>query len=127
MPIFQSREMAEPNTQSQTNVTTINATAIVPNSTSNDQYLYPSTASGKQNIESFSDGPQNLDEEPITDGDAMREVLGEEPRNIILAMLSQVSRGMDLHRIAFPTFVLEPRSMLERITDFMAHPQLIIE
>jgi len=33
--------------------------------------------------------------------------------------------GMDLSRVTFPTFVLEPRSMLERITDFMARPDLI--
>jgi hypothetical protein len=33
--------------------------------------------------------------------------------------------GMDLSKVTFPTFVLEPRSMLERITDFMAHPDLI--
>lgn len=33
--------------------------------------------------------------------------------------------GMDLSKVTFPTFVLEPRSMLERITDFMSHPDLI--
>ena len=33
--------------------------------------------------------------------------------------------GMDLHKVTFPTFVLEPRSMLERITDFMSHPDLL--
>jgi oxysterol-binding protein-related protein 8 len=32
---------------------------------------------------------------------------------------------MDLSKVAFPTFVLEPRSMLERITDFMAHADLV--
>jgi hypothetical protein len=32
---------------------------------------------------------------------------------------------MDLTKIALPTFVLEPRSLLERITDFFAHPDLI--
>ena len=32
---------------------------------------------------------------------------------------------MDLSKVTFPTFVLEPRSMLERITDFMSHPDLI--
>jgi len=32
---------------------------------------------------------------------------------------------MDLSKVTLPTFVLEPRSMLERITDFMAHPDLI--
>lgn len=32
---------------------------------------------------------------------------------------------MDLSKVTFPTFVLEPRSMLERITDFMSHPDLV--
>lgn len=40
-----------------------------------------------------------------------------------MALLYRV--GMDLSKVTFPTFVLEPRSMLERITDFMAHPDLI--
>jgi hypothetical protein len=33
--------------------------------------------------------------------------------------------GMDLHKVTILTFVLDPRSMLERMTDFMAHPDLI--
>jgi hypothetical protein len=33
--------------------------------------------------------------------------------------------GMDLSKVTFPTFVLEPRSMLECIMDFMAHLDLI--
>lgn len=36
-----------------------------------------------------------------------------------------VRPGMDLSKIALPTFVLEPRSLLERITDFFSHPELI--
>lgn len=55
------------------------------------------------------------------------EYIDEEPRNVILGMLSQLKKGMDLHKVPFPTFVLEPRSMLERITDFVSHPHLIIE
>lgn len=68
-------------------------------------------------------------EEPLTEcsSEVAQEELGDEPRSIILSMLAQVTKGMDLHRIAFPTFVLEPRSMLERITDFMSHPQLILQ
>jgi hypothetical protein len=54
------------------------------------------------------------------------EVLDEEPRSILLGLISQLRKGMDLHRVALPTFVLEPRSMLERITDFMSHPDLIL-
>jgi hypothetical protein len=32
---------------------------------------------------------------------------------------------MDLTRVTLPTFVLEPKSMLERITNFMSHPELL--
>lgn len=32
---------------------------------------------------------------------------------------------MDLSKIALPTFVLEPRSLLERVTDFFSHPELV--
>ncbi|KAG5460039.1 MAG: hypothetical protein BJ554DRAFT_7960, partial [Olpidium bornovanus] len=53
------------------------------------------------------------------------EVLDDEPRNILSGLIAQLRKGMDLHRVTLPTFVLEPRSMTERITDFMSHPQLI--
>lgn len=58
--------------------------------------------------------------------DVQAEEIDEEPRNIILGMISQVSIGMDLSKISFPTFVLEPRSLLERITDFMSHQDIIL-
>lgn len=60
-----------------------------------------------------------------TDG-ADQEQLDEEPKSIILSMIKQLKYGMDLHRVTFPTFVLEPRSMLERITDFMSHQDLLL-
>jgi oxysterol-binding protein-related protein 8 len=41
-------------------------------------------------------------------------------------MISQLRPGMDLTRVTLPTFVLEPKSMLERITNFMSHPELLI-
>jgi len=43
----------------------------------------------------------------------------------IESSLSPCRIGMDLSKVSFPTFVLEPRSMLERITDFMSHPELV--
>ncbi|KAJ7356650.1 hypothetical protein DFH08DRAFT_849625 [Mycena albidolilacea] len=52
-------------------------------------------------------------------------ILDEDEGSIILSLISQLRIGMDLSRVTFPTFVLEPRSMLERITDFMSHPDLI--
>ncbi|GAA6014996.1 hypothetical protein JCM10207_008697 [Rhodosporidiobolus poonsookiae] len=53
------------------------------------------------------------------------ELLEEEPKNLLLALASQLRVGMDLSRVTLPTFVLEPRSMLERVTDFHSHPQLL--
>ncbi|KAH8549353.1 hypothetical protein BGW37DRAFT_429537 [Umbelopsis sp. PMI_123] len=55
------------------------------------------------------------------------EVLEEGSRSILLSLASQLRKGMDLHRVTLPTFVLEPRSMLERITDFFSHPEYILE
>ncbi|KAI6128725.1 hypothetical protein EDD16DRAFT_77529 [Pisolithus croceorrhizus] len=52
-------------------------------------------------------------------------ILDENEGSIITALISQLRVGMDLSKVTFPTFVLEPRSMLERITDFMSHPDLI--
>ncbi|EMR09083.1 hypothetical protein PNEG_02429 [Pneumocystis murina B123] len=55
------------------------------------------------------------------------EHLGREGTNIILGIISQLKPGMDLSRITLPTFVLEPKSMLERITNFMCHPELLLD
>ncbi|KAI1307354.1 hypothetical protein EDD11_004501 [Mortierella claussenii] len=62
----------------------------------------------------------------VIDGDDT-EVVDEGNRSILLDIISQLSKGGDLHRVTLPTFVLEPRSMLERITDFMSHPEIIIK
>ncbi|KAI8328839.1 hypothetical protein BC941DRAFT_363421 [Chlamydoabsidia padenii] len=61
-----------------------------------------------------------------TDDDCT-EVLEEESKSILLGIIAQLGKGTDLHRITLPTFVLEPRSMLERITDFMSHPDLLLK
>ncbi|KAJ2247034.1 Oxysterol-binding protein OBPa, partial [Coemansia sp. RSA 475] len=54
------------------------------------------------------------------DNAAAEEELGDESKSIIFSMISQFTRDMDLSRITFPTFVLEPRSFTERVTDFIA-------
>eukprot|EP00835_Amoeboradix_gromovi_P002633 NODE_153_length_16933_cov_0.442141.p4 type:complete len:363 gc:universal NODE_153_length_16933_cov_0.442141:3466-4554(+) len=56
-----------------------------------------------------------------------QEVLDDQPRSILLGIISQLRKGADLHRVTLPTFVLEPRSYLERITDFMSHPEIMLE
>ncbi|KAJ2784421.1 Oxysterol-binding protein OBPa [Coemansia javaensis] len=57
---------------------------------------------------------------------AAEEELDDEPRSIVLSMIAQFGKDMDLSRITFPTFVLEPRSFTERVTDFMSHPDFLI-
>ncbi|KAJ2354894.1 Oxysterol-binding protein OBPa, partial [Coemansia sp. RSA 2618] len=60
------------------------------------------------------------------DNSVSEEELGDESKSIIFSMISQFTRDMDLSRITFPTFVLEPRSFTERVTDFMSHPDFLI-
>lgn len=47
-------------------------------------------------------------------------------RNIILSLIGQMRPGSDLSRITLPTFILERKSMLERITNLLQHPNMII-
>ncbi len=38
---------------------------------------------------------------------------------MLLHIISQLRPGADLSRVVLPTFILEPRSMLERITKYV--------
>lgn len=58
---------------------------------------------------------------------AYEEVLDEQPKSILLGMMRQLKSGMDLSRVTLPTFILEPRSFLEKCSDFMAHGSLILD
>ncbi|KAL2417300.1 Oxysterol-binding protein-like protein OBPalpha [Exophiala dermatitidis] len=54
------------------------------------------------------------------------EVVEPEQGNVLSHIISQLRPGADLSRVTLPTFILEPRSMLERITNFMAHPDTLL-
>ncbi|EGG20537.1 oxysterol binding family protein [Cavenderia fasciculata] len=66
-----------------------------------------------------SSSPLEQYSEEIKNGNA--EVLEEEPRNLLLSVLSEIKIGMDLSTVPLPTFILESRSLLEKFTDFMVH------
>ncbi|KAL1953941.1 hypothetical protein VTO42DRAFT_2019 [Malbranchea cinnamomea] len=53
-------------------------------------------------------------------------VVEPEQGNVLSHIISQLRPGADLSRVTLPTFILEPRSMLERITNFMAHPETLL-
>jgi len=72
-------------------------------------------------------GTKPSKEERALDGAAAEdtEELDEDQGSILLSLISQLRIGMDLHKVTLPTFVLEPRSMLERVTDFLSHPDVL--
>jgi hypothetical protein len=52
--------------------------------------------------------------------------MDSEQGSMLSHIISQLRPGADLSRVTLPTFILEPRSMLERITNFMAHPETLL-
>ncbi|TEB39293.1 Oxysterol-binding protein [Coprinellus micaceus] len=85
-----------------------------------------STASGVLNRVTKPRGSVEAEDKAPSDTEPDdTSILDENEGSIIASLISQLRVGMDLSRVTFPTFVLEPRSMLERITDFMSHPDLI--
>lgn len=63
-------------------------------------------------------------EEHVTADD--ETVVDPEQGSVLSHIISQLRPGADLSRVTLPTFFLEPRSMLERITNFMAHPETLL-
>ncbi|XBW37141.1 hypothetical protein QEN19_002719 [Hanseniaspora menglaensis] len=47
-------------------------------------------------------------------------------QSILLGIISQLKPGADLSRITLPTFILERKSMLERITNQLQQPDMIL-
>ncbi|KAK3704129.1 hypothetical protein QZH41_019029, partial [Actinostola sp. cb2023] len=54
------------------------------------------------------------------EGEATEEI-EEDNKSILWALLKQVKPGMDLSRVTLPTFILEPRSFLDKLSDFYYH------
>lgn len=55
------------------------------------------------------------------------EEVAEENRSLILHLVKQVRPGMDLSKVTLPTFILEPRSFLEKLTDYYYHSDILHE
>ncbi|OPB38995.1 oxysterol-binding protein [Trichoderma guizhouense] len=60
------------------------------------------------------------------DNDDDGQSLEPDQGNVLSHIISQLRPGADLSRVVLPTFILEPRSMLERITNFMCHPEMLL-
>ncbi|KAG0726030.1 Oxysterol-binding protein-related protein 8 [Chionoecetes opilio] len=53
------------------------------------------------------------------------EELEEENKSLIWFLLKQVRPGMDLSKVVLPTFILEPRSFLDKLADYYYHADLL--
>ncbi|KAI0428978.1 Oxysterol-binding protein [Xylaria sp. FL1042] len=62
----------------------------------------------------------------VDDVDDDTSVMEPDQGNVLTHIISQLRPGADLSRVVLPTFILEPRSMLERITNFMCHPEMLL-
>ncbi|XP_067902171.1 oxysterol-binding protein-related protein 5-like isoform X4 [Heterodontus francisci] len=53
------------------------------------------------------------------------ETVTEENRSLMWTVLKQLRPGMDLSRVVLPTFILEPRSFLDKLSDYYYHSDLL--
>ncbi|XP_074660916.1 oxysterol-binding protein-related protein 8-like isoform X3 [Tubulanus polymorphus] len=71
---------------------------------------------------------ENTLEELGTPGDACQtEEVAEENKSLIWMLVKQVRPGMDLSKVVLPTFILEPRSFLDKLSDYYYHADLLAE
>ncbi|XP_048401285.1 oxysterol-binding protein-related protein 8-like isoform X3 [Stegostoma tigrinum] len=53
------------------------------------------------------------------------ETVTEENKSLMWTVLKQLRPGMDLSRVVLPTFILEPRSFLDKLSDYYYHADLL--
>ena len=47
--------------------------------------------------------------------------MADENKNLLWPLLKQLRPGMDLSKVVLPTFILEPRSFLDKLSDYYYH------
>ncbi|XP_055908551.1 oxysterol-binding protein-related protein 8 isoform X2 [Eupeodes corollae] len=66
-------------------------------------------------------------EEEFGDAGEQVEELAEEHKSLIWFLMKQVRPGMDLSKVVLPTFILEPRSFLDKLADSYYHADILSE
>ncbi|XP_037539344.1 oxysterol-binding protein-related protein 5 [Nematolebias whitei] len=65
-------------------------------------------------------------EEMAEAGEASQvETVSDENKGLIWGLLKQLRPGMDLSKVVLPTFILEPRSFLDKLSDYYYHADLL--
>lgn len=68
----------------------------------------------------------NCSDKQVCDTDDLDE-MNDDGQSILMGIISQLRLGSDLSKITLPTFILEKKSMLERITNFFQIPEILFE
>ncbi|XP_017494228.1 PREDICTED: oxysterol-binding protein-related protein 9-like, partial [Rhagoletis zephyria] len=86
-----------------------------------------SAVSTGENLEGDVQEGQLTDYDHLYDTDSDDELDSMESHGSVIShLISQVKIGMDLTKVALPTFILERRSLLEMYADFFAHPDIFV-
>ncbi|XP_048731335.2 oxysterol-binding protein-related protein 8-like isoform X2 [Ostrea edulis] len=94
------------------------------------------TESEEEEVKVFDDhGPpaetkyiENAKEELGQQGDSSQtEEVDDENKSLIWTLVKQVRPGMDLSKVVLPTFILEPRSFLDKLSDYYYHSDILSE
>jgi hypothetical protein len=86
-----------------------------------------STSKSTEMDTEIQDVPQNLTPDEMykgLDGDDT-EVLDNNTKSLLMSMMGELKIGMDLTKVPIPCDFLEPRSLLEKLTDFLSHCQIL--
>ncbi|GMF02683.1 unnamed protein product [[Candida] boidinii] len=84
-------------------------------SSSHSSHSNSSTHAAATTDPSTTDSVEDIDE------------VDDQGQSILMSMISQLRPGSDLSRITFPTFILERKSMLERVTNLLQQPDILIQ
>eukprot|EP01118_Nematostelium_gracile_P005357 TRINITY_DN1689_c0_g1_i1.p1 TRINITY_DN1689_c0_g1~~TRINITY_DN1689_c0_g1_i1.p1 ORF type:complete len:424 (+),score=101.76 TRINITY_DN1689_c0_g1_i1:98-1273(+) len=80
--------------------------------------------------EDLTNNGHHSKEEALSDEDLKMnahnsEVLADQNKSIVWAIVKQLKIGESVKHLQLPTFVLQPRSLLEKLTDAFVHPEII--
>ena len=69
--------------------------------------------------------PDDNEELGDSSDNTQTEELEGENKSLVWMLLKQVKPGMDLSKVVLPTFILEPRSFLDKLSDYYYHADLL--
>jgi len=79
------------------------------------------------NKKDLSNGKSDLKEEPEVDPNTWNsQVLEESNKSILWSIIKQIKVGTEVKHLQLPIFVVQPRSLLEKLADNFSHAQLVL-